>query len=75
MACQKCKGERVASAGGKCSDMSHWHGDGYEHDGYVMQGVGIGGGDYIEFAYCLDCGQMQGEFPVSAAAIEELCGE
>jgi hypothetical protein len=26
--------------------------------------MGIGHGDYIEFRYCLNCGQIQGEFPI-----------
>jgi hypothetical protein len=34
------------------------------HDGYVPSKMGIGGGDYMEFSYCLDCGQIQGKFPV-----------
>jgi hypothetical protein len=36
----------------------------YESDGYVPKGIGIGGGDYVEFDWCLDCGQIQHEFPV-----------
>lgn len=38
--------------------------EGFSHDGYVPDGLGIGGGDYLNFSFCLDCGQMQGEFPV-----------
>ena len=30
--------------------------------------MGIGGGDYIEFAYCLDCGQIQKDFPVDLSS-------
>lgn len=33
--------------------------------------MGIGGGDYVEFDYCLDCGQIQGTFPVPKHEIEE----
>jgi hypothetical protein len=32
--------------------------------GYVPTGIGIGGNDYLEFDYCLNCGQIQDEnFP------------
>jgi hypothetical protein len=30
-----------------------------EYDGYVPTGIGIGGNDYLEFDYCLNCGQIQ----------------
>ena len=72
MACQKCKSERVASASGKVSDMFHWSSGDYQHDGYVPEGLGVGGGDYFEVEYCLDCGQMQGKFPVTVAAVTEM---
>jgi hypothetical protein len=35
-----------------------------EGDNYVSLGIGVGGGDYIEFKFCLECGQIQGEWPV-----------
>jgi hypothetical protein len=41
------------------------------HDGYVPDDLGIGGGDYVEFDYCLDCGQLQGKFPLPPANIEK----
>lgn len=41
-----------------------------DYDGYVPTDVGIGGGDYIRFEYCLECGQIQGEFPVPDPPIE-----
>ncbi len=35
-----------------------------EYDGYVLSNMGIGSGDYLEFDYCLNCGQIQDEgFP------------
>ena len=33
--------------------------------------LGIGGGDYIEFSYCGDCGQIQGDFPLAPTKMEE----
>lgn len=71
MACQKCQSERVATVSGKTSDM--FCGDiagARDVDGYVPSDWGIGGSDYIEFSYCLDCGQMQGEFPLAPTEYE-----
>lgn len=64
--CNTCKSIRSARVSAKCSDlcnMSVQESD-VVHDGYVPSKMGIGGGDYVEFSYCLDCGQMQGKFPV-----------
>ena len=77
MKCQRCKSERTMSVTCKCSDRFYaFMGeegdkpDGREHDGYVPKDLGIGGGDYIDFEYCLDCGQIQGKFPLPPAKIE-----
>jgi hypothetical protein len=70
MSCKKCGSERVAEISGKCSDMSWARVGDKEHDGYVPSDMGIGGSDYIEFNYCLDCGQMQGEFPLPKSKLE-----
>ena len=41
--------------------------------------VGVGGGDYIEFRYCLDCGRIQDSnratFPIPDERIEEVFEE
>lgn len=70
MACKKCNSERIASVGGKCSDLFSASIGGAEHDGYVPRDLGIGGGDYVELEYCLDCGQIQGEFPLPQTEME-----
>jgi len=64
MKCQKCGKERVMDVTGKTADMCFAELNGAEEDGYVPRDIGIGGGDYIRFAFCLDCGQIQGEWPV-----------
>ena len=34
--------------------------------------MGVGGGDHIEFTYCLTCGQIQDNcFPIKQEAIRE----
>ena len=62
--CKNCRSERLMNVNAKCSDMcSLTCGDMERHD-YVPDFIEIGGGDYVNFEYCLDCGQIQGEFPV-----------
>jgi len=68
-----CKCERIARVSGKTSDLCYFETEGKEKNGYVPSGVGIGGGDYIDFSYCLDCGMIQSsEFPVSEESVELL---
>lgn len=69
--CQRCDGSRVARVLARCSDMCGIDlGDKRRH-GYVPRDLGIGGGDDLYFAYCLDCGQIQGRFPLATTALEE----
>lgn len=76
MACQKCSSNRVMTFNGKCSDLfmaSMYDSEAdevHEEEGYVIRGVNIGGGDYISASVCLDCGQLQGQWPVGP--VEEL---
>lgn len=62
MAC-KCGSDRIASVTAKCSDCCYVELGSAHHDGYVPGDIGIGGGDYVEFKYCLECGQIQGPWP------------
>jgi len=70
MACKNCESERIASVSGKCSDMCSITLGESERNDYVPKDMGIGGGDYLEFSYCLDCGQIQGEFPLDPSEME-----
>jgi hypothetical protein len=67
MSC-KCGSNRVARVSAKCSDLC-WINVPHlnkESDGYVPTNVGLGDdSDYIDVGYCLDCGSLQGKFPVS----------
>jgi len=69
--CDNCDSVRIAYVDGKCSDCCgigmREHGDQVE---YAPHDMGIGGGDYISFAYCLDCGRIQGTFPLPKTEIE-----
>jgi hypothetical protein len=40
---------------------------GHTHDGYMPDDVDLGGGDYVRFTVCLNCGQVQGEWPLPPA--------
>ena len=64
MNCQRCQSERVACISAKSSDCNGGTIDGKDFDGYVPKDVGIGGGDYIDLVWCLNCGQIQGAWPV-----------
>lgn len=46
-----------------------------DHDGYVPHGLGIGGGDYLRFTVCLDCGKIQNWEPLSDDDVTESIQE
>ena len=66
--CQKCNSERVIEVYSHASDLhsvSIPHMD-YEQDsGYMPYIDNIGGGDDLSFFICLECGQVQGNWPVN----------
>jgi len=64
VSCQSCGNNTIINVSAKCSDCFGLSAAHIDYDGYVPENIGIGGGDYVEFAYCTTCGQMQGEFPV-----------
>ena len=70
MPCQSCKSDRILSVNAKCADRCMLSLEGKDHNGSVPEGFGIGGGDYIRFDLCVDCGQIQGQFPLGKTEIE-----
>ena len=70
MSCQKCNSGRVVNMCSKSSECNHVEINGNEHNGYVPSDMGIGGSDYINISWCLDCGQIQGDWPVHITKIE-----
>ena len=61
--CQNCGAVAIVEVCGKTSDccaMQHLH---RSYDGYVLRGMGVGADDYLEFHFCVNCGQIQGDFP------------
>ncbi len=80
MSCKTCKSERIARVQGKVADGFYFNSKNpeIEYDGYVPENIGIGrkyGGDYIDFSYCLDCGQIQGKFPITDDALKYMESE
>lgn len=73
MKCQACKSERTAHVRAKCSDLCfiRLHDMGQEHEGYVPYDMNIGGNNDVKFNYCLDCGQIQGAWPLPIVGMEE----
>jgi len=69
--CDSCDSIRLASVEAKCSDCCDVQVGSANHSGYVPNDIGIGGGDYIEIDYCLDCGKIQGDFPLESSRLEE----
>jgi hypothetical protein len=68
--CQRCSSPRLGRILARCSDMCsvdiasrHFH-------GYVPRDLGVGGGDDVNFDYCLNCGQIQGMFPLPTTEME-----
>jgi hypothetical protein len=53
----------------KCSDQCYIDYNGAKQNSYVPENIGLGGGDYIEFDFCLNCGQIQGDFPLEEVQI------
>lgn len=41
-------------------------------DGYAPRDMGLENdyGDYIHFSYCLNCGQIQGKWPIKKCELE-----
>lgn len=68
--CQRCGKSRLAEILARCSDMCSVDLNGRRRHGYVPRDLGVGGGDDVHFTYCLDCGQIQGRFPVPPIRME-----
>lgn len=69
--CQSCNSERILSVQSHASDMHSWSIGDIENDGYLPTDLGIGGSDDCEFELCLDCGMLQGEWPLPLSKMEK----
>ena len=71
MICDKCGSDRIMNINGKCSDLCMASYKDLEKDGYVPDGIRIGGGDEVTFSYCLECGMIQDSFPVDEQEVKD----
>ena len=74
--CQTCGSRRIAYIHSESKDLNDFkfNDDGFG-TGYLPEGdVGINDGEDIDFYYCLNCGQIQGKWPLTEEAIEEALG-
>ena len=63
--CIRCGSNDIIDIHAKCNDMCSMNRAGEPYDtNYVHSGIGIGGGDYVSFKYCGNCGQIVGKFPI-----------
>ena len=66
MECLKCKSDRIIDLQAHCSDLFCLNYKGREiiSSDYVPYEMGIGGGDDVDLEICMNCGQVQGTFPI-----------
>jgi hypothetical protein len=62
--CQRCGSSRVLEVSGNVANTCCIVMGQNEVVDCVPDNLGIGGGDFMEFEYCLECGQIQDTFPV-----------
>lgn len=64
MNCDSCKSERLLRISAKASDLWDWTYQGLDGGGYAPLLRNFCGGDYLDTTLCLECGKIQGDFPV-----------
>ena len=71
MSCDLCNSIRVLEIDSKASDCHGWVYMGRDGDGYAPHVPNVCGGDYVHLLVCLDCGKVQGKFPVVSEDLAE----
>ncbi|KER11007.1 MAG: hypothetical protein HY22_01190 [[Candidatus Thermochlorobacteriaceae] bacterium GBChlB] len=69
--CQTCRSMRLVSVIAKSGEFCVIEIAGKRRLGAVPKDMGIGGEEYIELRYCLNCGQVQGMFPLPTTDLEK----
>lgn len=74
MICQRdnCKSERILDIHAHSSDRNIVLLQGKEKNGYLPRIAGICGGDDVQVRICLDCGQVQGNFPIKESDVRGI---
>lgn len=62
--CDNCESDRILEINAKCADRCHSSYKGVDKSDYPPSIPGLCGNDYVDPSVCLDCGKVQGEFPV-----------
>jgi hypothetical protein len=71
MNCQTCSSDRIMNVYAKSSDLNSLSIKGHNLDHYLPDGIGLGDdSDAVSMDYCLNCGQIQGEFPLPITNLE-----
>ena len=74
MGCDKCKSRRIMSVYVQGRDTHNLTYDWNEHSGYMPEALTQLYGNYgdaIEFKLCLECGKIQGDFPITEEQVTE----
>lgn len=72
MKCQSCGGSsRILSVSSHSKDMCVVSINDIEEVGYTPYDMGIGGGDDVEIDLCLNCGLVQGKWPLPLTKLEK----
>lgn len=71
MACQRCNSTRIMKIVATGDDRNCFALEGQEWEyGYLPYDIGLSGGSSVKMNYCLECGQIQGEFPLPLTNLE-----
>lgn len=65
--CQRCSSDRVLDIEARCKDICHSTFKGNTSCDYPST---FGNGDNLDLSVCLDCGQVQEQFPLPLQPIE-----
>lgn len=71
MKCQSCGSKRLVTLWMKCNDLASVTFKGREYDGSIPDDLGIQGGDDPSFTHCLNCGHIQGTWPLPKSYLEK----
>ena len=62
--CQSCGSDRTFTIYAHSKDLNDWEYKGKKGQGYLPYVGDLFGGDDVHMTVCLECGQVQGTFPV-----------
>jgi len=69
--CEVCGSRSILNVTGKTSDLCCVTYGKHRTDSYVPEDINIGGGDYIEFSLCMQCGRVQHFEPKTPSQIHK----